>query len=153
MPTRLEDLLPSAAESERGEPRVARAVYARLQFLSRVMRHAPSATGCRALLLWLDATGEVASAGVGEAGVVIGRGAGCEVVLASLRVSRRHCAVRWGEGMASGLVVEDLGSRNGTLVNGRTLAACAALPLHDGDVLEVGGVALAVVLGRCEGPT
>lgn len=146
MPTRLEDLLPSAAESERGEPRVARAVYQRLQFLSRVMRHAPAATGCRVLLLWLDAKGEVASAGVGGFGVVIGRDADCEIVLSSPRVSRRHCAVRMVGERDALVVIEDLGSSNGTAVNGRALAASTTLSLHDGDVLEVGGVPMAVLM-------
>lgn len=147
MPTRLENLLASAFESSRGEPRAEHAVYARLQFLSRVMRHAPAATGCTALLLWLDAKCEVASVGVTEAGVVIGRDAGCDVVLASPRVSRRHCAVRRA-GVSEGamdLVLEDLGSSNGTRVNGRVVVAYTPWPLRDGDVLEVGGVALAVV--------
>lgn len=144
----IEDLLPFAAESERGKLRTASAVYMRLQFLSRVLRHAPAATGCRALLLWLDAQCQVASAGVGGSGVVIGRDVDCEVVLSSPRVSRRHCAVRWVGESAADLVIEDLGSSNGTTVNGRVLATGLVSPLRHGDLLEVGGVALAVVLGR-----
>jgi pSer/pThr/pTyr-binding forkhead associated (FHA) protein len=46
--------------------------------------------------------------------------------------------------------IEDLGSSNGTIVNGAKLAA-GARSLGDGDVIEVGGVALAVVLGRGAG--
>lgn len=69
-------------------------------------------------------------------------------MLPSLRVSRRHCAVRWtvSEGVATSLMIEDLGSSNGTVVNGRSTLARTALALHDGDVVEVGGVALAVAV-------
>jgi hypothetical protein len=47
--------------------------------------------------------------------VVIGRGTDCDVVIQDLKASRRHCQLTRNEG---GFLLEDLGSRNGTLVNG-----------------------------------
>src|SRR5918997_1503316 len=62
------------------------------------------------------------------ADVVIGR-EGCDVVLADPEVSRRHAALRHtGEGPA----VEDLGSTNGTFVNGERISGTRVL--SDGDV-------------------
>jgi pSer/pThr/pTyr-binding forkhead associated (FHA) protein len=46
--------------------------------------------------------------------VVLGRDAGADVVLDDARVSRRHARITPSEGE---VVVEDLGSRNGTFVN------------------------------------
>jgi pSer/pThr/pTyr-binding forkhead associated (FHA) protein len=54
-------------------------------------------------------------------------------------VSRRHCRIEWRHGVP---VVEDLGSRNGTDVNGKQIDAPHALA--DGDLLELGGSVYAV---------
>jgi pSer/pThr/pTyr-binding forkhead associated (FHA) protein len=63
---------------------------------------------------------------------VVGRTEDCEVVLKSREVSKRHCQV-----LVRGdqITVEDLGSINGTLVNGQAVRRGA---LKDGDVLGVG---------------
>jgi pyruvate/2-oxoglutarate dehydrogenase complex dihydrolipoamide acyltransferase (E2) component len=67
-----------------------------------------------------------------DADVVIGR-EGCDVVLADPEVSRRHAALRMtGQGPA----VEDLGSSNGTFVNGERIAGI--MVLSDGDVVAFG---------------
>lgn len=47
--------------------------------------------------------------------VVIGRGTECDVVIQDLKASRRHCQLTR---KADGFLLEDLGSRNGTFVNG-----------------------------------
>ena len=47
--------------------------------------------------------------------VVIGRAKDCDVVIQDLRASRRHCQLTR---KSDGFLLEDLGSRNGTLVNG-----------------------------------
>jgi pSer/pThr/pTyr-binding forkhead associated (FHA) protein len=52
--------------------------------------------------------------------VVIGRGIECDVVIQDLKASRRHCQLTRKE---DGFLLEDLGSRNGTLVNGVKIAA------------------------------
>jgi pSer/pThr/pTyr-binding forkhead associated (FHA) protein len=48
--------------------------------------------------------------------VVIGRQADCDIAVASEEISRRHAQVR---PTADGLLVEDLGSANGTFINGK----------------------------------
>lgn len=72
--------------------------------------------------------------------VTLGR-EGCEIVLDDDLVSRRHAAI---EVTASGLEIADLGSRNGTFINGEPLAAAHAL--HPGDTVQMGGVRLRVEL-------
>jgi diguanylate cyclase (GGDEF)-like protein len=65
---------------------------------------------------------------------VIGRGSEASVRLASENVSRRHARIVEVEGR---WLVEDLGSRNGTWVNGERTHRPA--PISDGDKIEVGG--------------
>lgn len=67
-----------------------------------------------------------------EATVTIGRAAECEVRLADTSVSRRHAEVRM---VGDGWTVVDLGSTNGTKVNG---AVVTERRLKDGDTLSVG---------------
>ena len=69
---------------------------------------------------------------LGAAPLLVGRGAECGLQLADLRVSRQHCRL---EPRADGVWVEDLGSRRGTRLNGRTLEGPARLV--SGDVLEL----------------
>lgn len=70
---------------------------------------------------------------------VIGRDPDTAVCVDAASVSRRHAQVVV---TADGATVEDLGSKNGTFVNGRHIEAPAALA--DGDEIRV-GVALLVV--------
>jgi hypothetical protein len=62
-----------------------------------------------------------------------GRGAEADVRLSDTGVSRLHAEVRVEPGS---IVVADLGSTNGTRVNGRVVRSS---PLSEGDVLELGG--------------
>lgn len=64
-----------------------------------------------------------------------GRADGCDLVLPSEHVSREHAAFvrHW-----DGVVVSDLGSKNGVLVNGTAIVGQARL--CDGDRIEVGPV-------------
>jgi hypothetical protein len=73
---------------------------------------------------------------VGEEPLSIGRLAECDVVLADDSVSRRHAEVRR---QGNEIVVRDLGSTNGTKVNGERVAE---RPLEDGDLLTVGTATL-----------
>ncbi len=63
----------------------------------------------------------------------IGRGVDCHVTLDDPLVSRRHVRITVGDDR---VVVEDLSSRNGVLVNGFPLRGLT--PLHDGDRLRLG---------------
>jgi hypothetical protein len=76
--------------------------------------------------------------GSGPRPVIVGRDAACDVALSDPRVSRRHvrCTV-----VDDGVAFEDLGSSNGTYVNGERRAAGV---LRAGDLLEVGDTALRV---------
>jgi hypothetical protein len=53
---------------------------------------------------------------VGRTPVIVGRHPRCDARLDSIRVSRLHCCLAEGEG---GVMVRDLGSANGTRINGR----------------------------------
>jgi pSer/pThr/pTyr-binding forkhead associated (FHA) protein len=64
--------------------------------------------------------------------VVVGRLASCDICLHDRNVSRQHAAFVNGPG---GWAITDLGSTNGTLVNG---AAVTQSPLRSGDVVTVG---------------
>jgi len=65
---------------------------------------------------------------------VVGRHSDCQVVLDAPAVSRQHCAITLA---ADGATVEDLRSRNGTLLNGAILSAPKRL--EDGDELGICG--------------
>lgn len=67
--------------------------------------------------------------------LVLGRDAACDVVLLGRLVSRRHAAIRRVD---QSYLVEDLGSRNGTTVNGEPLGGPRLL--RDGDQIELGGM-------------
>jgi pSer/pThr/pTyr-binding forkhead associated (FHA) protein len=71
--------------------------------------------------------------------VTIGRGTGADFVLPDPAVSREHAAV-WVEGVT--VVVEDLGSSNGTWVNGERIED--AVRVGSGDVIQLGPVKLQV---------
>lgn len=68
-----------------------------------------------------------------EKDIVIGREPGCQIVLTSTRISRRHCRLRRTE---QGVQVQDLGSQNGTFVN--DVVITAETLLTTGDTLRVG---------------
>ena len=60
-------------------------------------------------------------------------------------VSRRHARILW---QSNSLVVEDLGSINGTFLNGKRLDPYMPEPLHDGDVIYLGKVMVEVKILR-----
>jgi hypothetical protein len=70
---------------------------------------------------------------------LLGRGFGCDIVVPHPRISRKHATIRRSE--AGTWVVEDHSS-NETCLNGRPLARGKAELLEDGDILELGQVAI-----------
>ncbi|OPY57192.1 MAG: Oxoglutarate dehydrogenase inhibitor [Pelotomaculum sp. PtaU1.Bin035] len=69
---------------------------------------------------------------LGAIPLVVGRHAGCDVVLNDTSVSRRHARLEWRQGQYT---VTDLGSTNGTRVNGLRISTKTLKP---GDVLTLG---------------
>ena len=80
-----------------------------------------------------------------EGAVTFGRGESCELVLDHPSVSRTHARIHGGAEIA----IEDLGSRNGTLVRGVPIAPHVRVRLRVGDVVECGDALL--FLRRSEG--
>ncbi len=68
----------------------------------------------------------------------VGRAPRADFIVEAALVSRLHCRLTLDDG---GLGVEDLGSTNGTWVNGQKIVRA---PLVDGDTLKVGRVEFSV---------
>ena len=75
---------------------------------------------------------------------LIGRGGDARIVTESARVSRHHARILVSR---DGVVIEDLGSKNGTFVGERRIDA--PTPLTDGDEVRIGDVSLQF---RCREP-
>ena len=70
---------------------------------------------------------------LGDRPMVIGRQSDCNIPLNDQNVSRRHAEIRPGRGA---YVITDLGSTNGTMVNGTRITG--EQRLSDGDILSFG---------------
>ena len=64
--------------------------------------------------------------------IEIGRGVNADVRIDDRWISRRHCELNYEAGT---IVVRDLSSRHGTMVNGQPISES---PLSDGDLLQLG---------------
>jgi predicted component of type VI protein secretion system len=93
------------------------------------------------VIYWLKHKGTFFPVNQGDS--LLGRSPECLIVLASERVSREHAVVRR---IHCGLEIEDLGSRNGTWVNGTRIRR--ATVLQQGDEVQLGEDLLEVVLKR-----
>lgn len=65
--------------------------------------------------------------------MVVGRHPGCDIYLPDRQISREHARLTRGP---HGFAIEDLGSKNGTFVNGDPVTGPRIL--HDGDLIQVG---------------
>ncbi len=74
--------------------------------------------------------------------LVLGRAEDCDLSLNDATLSGRHLAFHQS---GAGWAVEDLGSTNGTRVNGVTVSAHVRVPLEAGSRLEAGQVSLTFV--------
>ncbi|MFI6024767.1 BTAD domain-containing putative transcriptional regulator [Amycolatopsis magusensis] len=98
----------------------------------------------RPLLTWVDGTGRARQRELPVSGrLVIGRDESADIALRhDGAVSRSHAGITQGAG---GLVLTDLGSRNGTFHNGERVGEPAALVV--GDLVRCGNTVLAVTTG------
>ena len=78
---------------------------------------------------------------VGPSGATLGRGRQCDVVLNDPNVSRQHAEIRPRGGS---WVLTDLGSTNGSQLNGRRIDGSEVL--RDGDEIELGESAMTFTL-------
>ncbi|HEY0981154.1 FHA domain-containing protein, partial [Schlesneria sp.] len=65
--------------------------------------------------------------------MVVGRDDDCDLRIGSALVSRKHCVLK---NTPEGILVTDLGSQNGTLVNDAPIKGPTLL--REGDVLRIG---------------
>jgi hypothetical protein len=70
--------------------------------------------------------------------LTIGRLPDCELVLDEGSVSKQHAVLRWNQA-ESRCTIKDLGSRNGTFLNGVILMD-REVALRDGDIVSIGYV-------------
>lgn len=77
---------------------------------------------------------------------VIGRGEACKLQILDPKISREHAVVR---PEADVMVIQDLGSSSGTLVNGMQTQRAS---LRDGDLIQLGDTQLRVRISRGEAP-
>ena len=80
---------------------------------------------------------------------MIGRDRSCELRLGSALVSKFHSAIELRDGR---IYLRDLGSTNGTVVEGRTLKD-ALTELFDGNRIQIGPVVCTLVTGRDQAET
>lgn len=85
-----------------------------------------------ALLVGLDSRTRPLELHLARLPVILGRGPDADIRLDDHWISRRHCLLEEHDGA---LVVRDLGSKNGTLVNNQTIHEAKLLP---GDELSLG---------------
>ena len=69
--------------------------------------------------------------------IIIGRGAECDVVVKDPKLSRRHCRLTRNE---TAFVLEDLGSKNGTMVDG--LKITEPMTLQPNHTFKIGDTVL-----------
>ena len=103
---------------------------------------AAAATGVRSVLVWDQKIIEM-----GEGEHTLGRGLDCQVRIDASGVSRNHARIT----VAAATTIVDLGSKNGTWVNGRRTSGLT--PLNDGDEIVLGTVVLTLRSGGRDGTT
>jgi hypothetical protein len=79
---------------------------------------------------------------------VLGRGQGCDVVVADMACSRRHARITVGGEGRQALFIEDLGSRNGTYVNDARIWDRTAI--KDGCLVRIGATIYMLMMDETE---
>ena len=102
----------------------------------------PSAAGRRVELRGADGRSFNVQLRVGAAPAYVGRVAGSAVRIDDPSISRMHCSIALRSN--GDIVVADLGSSNGTYVNGQILPSNEARAVKAGDTVKVGDIVLTV---------
>ncbi|HSH34536.1 MAG TPA: FHA domain-containing protein, partial [Actinomycetota bacterium] len=97
---------------------------------------APSSAPSAPAMLLIRENGAERQVPIAKEVVTIGRMSDCDVVLKDKGASRRHVQLRTNEGVTT---LTDLGSTNGTRLNGQTVQSGA---LSDGDRITIGTTVL-----------
>jgi transcriptional regulator with GAF, ATPase, and Fis domain len=107
---------------------------------------APASGAARSFLsLLVSSASGVSVVPIGSAKTVsIGRSATCDVAIADDSVSRKHAVLR----VTPACTIEDLGSRNGTMVQGRRIEPGLATPVGPGACIELGSATVVLVRAR-----
>ena len=126
--------LRAAIGDDSRRPRFVRTVHG-FGYAFREAPREPSAAADRRSPVLYQLVWEGGRATFGEGEYVLGRDPTLELCVDSSSVSRRHARFLIGGGEA---VLEDLGSKNGTFVNGKRLTE--AVLLSDRDQLRVGSI-------------
>ncbi len=121
----------AALQDDAAAPRVIRTVFGVGYAFCADVVHDDARPGGPMVAAYLVMRDTVHRVYAGE--TLLGRDSDCGIVVEAPGVSRRHARVL---ASGEGLIVEDLGSKNGTWVNGVRLDAPRALA--DGDELRVG---------------
>jgi diguanylate cyclase (GGDEF)-like protein len=114
--------MPAEADAEAAETKTRTSIAA-----------GPPSTRDRAFLLVIAGEGLGEMHRLKEPEIILGRGAGTTIQLSDDGVSRRHARLTF---RGTDVCIEDLGSANGTLVNGTLLES--ARSLKDGDKIALG---------------
>lgn len=96
------------------------------------------------LWLHLHSAGRTWPLALQDVELVIGRDPSCQVRLTTVEASRRHAAIFARDGA---VWVRDLGSTNGTILNGRKLSGEAAR-LHQDDEIRIGSLMIRLTIGE-----
>lgn len=78
--------------------------------------------------------------------LVVGRSPNVDVTINNLSVSRRHASF---ERQGNRVILTDLGSRNGTMVNGKTISQ--PVPISPADIIKIGKFTLVPARSKEEG--
>ncbi len=119
---------PPRAPAPEPEPVGRTMVFSAAQRLAEPLEPPPAARTQRAVLIYGGRRLMVA-----PRGATLGRSRECEIVIDDANVSRRHAELR---PRGAAWVISDLGSTNGTRLNGRVIAAPEVV--QAGDEIEVG---------------
>jgi len=110
----------------------------------RVVRRPPFGAPHVFVLAVIDGEDQTIAHRISKAETVLGRGDEADLRLDDDLVSQRHCLIRADAAICT---IVDLGSRNGTQVNGRRLRDGVAHRIRNLDEIRVGGTSLFVLAG------